>query len=73
MQNEDIPSFNKISPNKVQTGIQKLIVNFDSDFNETLGKFEKGFYLFILKIFIVSKKKSFYFSKIKQLKKHLII
>lgn len=41
MRNETIPAFNEITPNKVQTGVQKLIVNFDTEFNEVLAKFDK--------------------------------
>ncbi|CAF0898385.1 unnamed protein product [Brachionus calyciflorus] len=41
MRNDDIPSFNEITANKVQTGVQKLVVNFDTDFNELLGKLDK--------------------------------
>lgn len=41
MRNETVPAFGEITPNKVQNGVQKLIVNFDTEFNEVIGKFDK--------------------------------
>lgn len=41
MRNDTLPAFKEITPNKVQTGVQKLIVNFDTEFNDVLAKFDK--------------------------------
>lgn len=57
--NDNIPALNELTPEKVQNGVQKLVVNYDSSLNELYKKFESGNFI------------SFYISiKNKQTNKH---
>ena len=42
----DVIDYNKITPNQVQTGFQKLLVDYDAEMSSLFNSFENGFNFF---------------------------
>lgn len=42
MRNDQIPAFNELTPKLVQSGGQKLVVNYETEFDNLFKQFENG-------------------------------
>jgi hypothetical protein len=64
LRNDEIPAFNELNPNKVQTGLLKLMITFDSSFNELIENLSKGeyfaFFLYHMLYFYFNKQKAYF-------------